>query len=248
MGRTWTYFYFDSVESTNDEARRASLEGCPSNSVFCALEQTRGRGRQLRSWSSPRGGLWMSLLVRPELKRDEWPLLTLATAVGIARALRSLGLWAEIKWPNDVLVRGKKICGILCESGEDVSGPSFAVIGVGLNVNLTADQFAPEVREQATSMLVEAGETWSLPQVAGQMVEAIGLQMDRMDAGAKHDVLDEWREMSAVLGKEVVVHGPAETLRGLATDIAQDGALLVQTTSGTVRVYAGDVSLRLAQA
>ena len=248
MGRTWTYFYFDSVESTNDEARRAGLEGCPPNSVFCALEQTRGRGRQLRSWSSPRGGLWMSLLVKPVLRQDEWPLLTLATAVAIARALRSLGLQAEIKWPNDVLVRGRKICGVLSECVDDVPGPSFAVIGVGLNVNLTAGQFAPGVREQATSMLVECGETWSLPQVAGQMVEAIGLQMDRMDAGAKHDMLDEWREMSAVLGKDVVVHGSAQPLCGVAVDIAQDGSLLVQTSSGTVRVYAGDVSLRLAQA
>ncbi len=246
MGRTWTYFYFDSVESTNDEAHRAGLEGCPSNSVFTALEQTRGRGRMDRTWHSPRGGLWMSLLVRPEFKRDEWPLLTLAAANGIARALRSLGLEATIKWPNDVLVQGNKICGILCECDEELSGPSFAVIGVGLNVNLDRTQFAAGVREQATSMLVETGERWSLPEVAGRVVDAISKQLDRMDAGARDEVLDEWRGFSAVLGQEVIVYGPSGPLQGRAEDIAQDGALLVRTDSGTIKVYAGDVSLRLA--
>jgi len=247
VGRTWTYFYFDSVESTNDEARRAGLEGCPSNSVFTALEQTRGRGRMDRTWHSPRGGLWMSLLVRPEFRRDEWPLLTLAAANGIARALRSLGLLATIKWPNDVLVQGNKICGILCECGEEPSGPSFAVIGVGLNVNLDRAQFAAGVREQATSMLVESGDKWSLPEVAGRVVDAVSEQLDRMDAGGRDEMLDEWRELSAVLGKDVIVYGPAAPLQGRAEDIARDGALLVRTDRGMMKVYAGDVSLRLAE-
>jgi BirA family biotin operon repressor/biotin-[acetyl-CoA-carboxylase] ligase len=190
----------------------------------------------------------MSLLVRPALKRDEWPLLTLVTAVAVAKALRSFGLQAAIKWPNDVLVCGKKTCGILSESCEDASGRPFAVIGVGINVNLVDGQFSPDVRDQATSMLIESGETWSLPHVAGQVIEAIGLELDRVEAGARSEVLDEWRQMSAVLGRDVVVSGQAGQISGRARDIAEDGALLLETASGTTRVYAGDVSLRLAQA
>ena len=174
-------------------------------------------------------------------------LILFAAANGIAGALRSLGIEASIKWPNDVLVRANKICGILCECDEEPSGHPFAVIGVGLNVNLDRTQFAPDVREQATSMLVETSETWSLPEVAGRVIEAIGEQLDRMDAGARDEVLDEWRGLSAVLGKDVVVFGAAGPLRGRAEDIARDGALLVRTDGGIVTVYAGDVSLRLAE-
>ncbi len=165
IGRT--VFVREEAASTNALAKRLSREGCPEGTAVIARIQTGGRGKRGASWFSPPGGLWLSVILAPRLAGKELAWLTLLAAQAVAGTIsEACGLSAEIKWPNDVLIAGRKACGILTET----VGKGRAVVGIGLNANLRREDFPPELREIATSLLIESGRAWPLDRLAADLL------------------------------------------------------------------------------
>lgn len=222
--------YHDSVVSTNDLAVERAREGVAEGYVVLADEQTGGRGRRERVWESPSGGVWTSVVLRPDFAPRDASLVTLAASVAVARAVEETGVEPTIKWPNDVLVEGKKLCGILVEMEADAESISHAVVGIGLNANAKPD--VPDA--SPTSLAEHVGEVDRAALTANLLAEL----EDAYEAG--DGILDEWRERSSTLGSDVRVETPNETLEGKAESIDETGALVVSTKDGERVVTAGD--------
>jgi BirA family biotin operon repressor/biotin-[acetyl-CoA-carboxylase] ligase len=240
--------YHDAVASTNDRARELAAEGA-EDVVVLADEQTGSRGRLDREWSAPSGGVWLSLLVRPDLPPAHVPALTLAAAAATTDAAREAGVPAEIKWPNDVLVGdsgdgeadeaaeadgtergGKKLAGILTEMEGEADRVSWVVVGVGVNANVPV----AELPEGATSVNEEVGEI-----DRRVFVQRLVERFDDLRADPEAAIA-AWRERSATLGQQVRVETPDGEVVGDAVDVAVPGALVVETDEGRERVHAGD--------
>lgn len=241
--------YRESVGSTNDLAKQLARAGAPEGLAVIADEQVAGKGRLGRAWATPRGSaLALTLVLRPDLPPYQAPRVTLVAAVAVAEAVRQVtGLPAEIKWPNDIQLRGRKFCGILTEMEAEVERVLFLVCGVGINVNLEAALLPAEVRETATSLMAESGQPVSRAALARAVLERFESVYDELLSGHFDRVLDRWRGMSNTLGQAVRVQSVmgAPTLWGVAEDVDRDGALLVRDPEGQVhRVVAGEVTLR----
>jgi BirA family biotin operon repressor/biotin-[acetyl-CoA-carboxylase] ligase len=222
--------YHGTVESTNDLAVERARGGVEEGYVVLADEQTGGRGRRERVWESPSGGVWTSVVLRPDFAPRDASLVTLAASVAVARAAETEGVKATIKWPNDVLIDGEKLCGILVEMEADAESISHAVVGIGLNANAKPD--VPDA--SPTSLAEHVGEV-------DRGVLTANLLAELEDAYETGDgVLDEWRERSSTLGREVRVETPNETVEGVAERIDGTGALVVSTDEGERVVTAGD--------
>jgi BirA family biotin operon repressor/biotin-[acetyl-CoA-carboxylase] ligase len=222
--------YHETVESTNDLAVERARGGVNEGYVVLADEQKGGRGRRERVWESPSGGVWTSVVLRPDSTPREASLVTLAASVAVARAVEKAGLEAKIKWPNDVLIDGDKLCGILVEMEADAESISHAVVGIGLNANTKPD--VPEA--SPTSLAEHVGEI----DRASLAAEVFAELEDAYEAG--DGILDEWRERSSTLGREVRVETPNETHEGTAERVDETGALVVSTSEGERTVTAGD--------
>lgn len=218
--------------STNDDARDLALQGAPEGTVVLARRQTKGRGRAGRMWSSPEGGLYVSVLLRPTLPPHRWPILSLAMGAAVIEKLRAMGHPVDLKWPNDVLLAGRKAGGILVESRAGAA--PFVVVGLGLNVS-----GAPEGEAQAAGLhrLATAEERRRL---AVELADAMTAQLRRVEAGGLPEVLEQVRAQCVTLGKLV----EWEEGVGVAVGVADDGALLVERDGGIHRVVAGDVRVR----
>jgi BirA family biotin operon repressor/biotin-[acetyl-CoA-carboxylase] ligase len=236
-------FYHESLNSTMDEAFKLGMEGAPEGAVVCAEAQTKGRGRLGRSWSSPKHkGIYLSIILRPKLAPSELAKLTLLSAVAVAQAVNKIaGIDVRIKWPNDVLIKNKKLAGILTELRAEVDQMKFVVVGIGLNVNNTAAQLV----EGATSLKHEAGKTFSRVEVVQEVLRAFEHWYSRLENKGFDDVIHAWKERSHTLGKWVRITDPAGSVEGVAFDLDHDGGLLIRKDSGVViKKMAGDVHLR----
>ena len=223
--------YHDTIPSTNERARELAAQG-EEDIVVVADRQSGGRGRLDRDWASPSGGIWLSILVRPALPAAEVPAITLAAAVATARAIEATGVDASIKWPNDVLVDGQKVAGILTEIAAEGDSVSWVVVGVGLNANV----------ERAS--LPSDGSPTSLQAVAGpvnrrEVTQRLLESFDEL-LTAPEDALSEWRDRSATLGRRVQVETPDGTVVGRAMGVEFPGTLVVDTEAGTRRITVGD--------
>ena len=242
--------YQEETRSTNEDAKAAAAQGAPDGTVVLTEFQGTGHGRLSRGWFCPKGkGILFSVLLRPQrILPQDAPKYTLLAAVAVVRACRARRHEVGIKWPHDVLAAGKKLVGILTEMSAEMERIHYIIIGIGINVNIEAAAFAPELRETATSLALLAGK----PLDRRALLADILCEMERLTAGVQAQgfapVLDEWRRLSLTLGQEVRVFGVAETFTGRAVDIDADGALLVDTGEGRRRVLAGDVSIRPAGA
>ena len=225
--------FHEEIDSTNRRARELAADGA-ADLVVVATAQTGGRGRLDREWSSPPGGVYLSIVCRPDLPPAQVPVYTLAAAVATTRAAREAGVDARIKWPNDVVVPGeggyRKLSGVLTEMEGEADRVSWVVIGVGVNVN-TADEHLPA---HATSIRNEAGPVERRVFVQRFLEEFDSLRRDP-DA-----VVPAWREHALTLGQAVRVETPGDVVEGVAVDIEFPGTLLVETEEGTRRVAAGD--------
>lgn len=230
--------YHDSIESTNARARELAGDGM-EGVVVVADEQTGGRGRLDRSWESPSGGVWLSILVRPDLPATQAPIVTMATAVATARAVEVSGVEASIKWPNDVLVDEQKVAGILTEMEGEADRISWLVVGIGLNANVEEDDLPPDA--DATSLQAQVG-TVDRREVVQTLVDGVQHLLQTPE-----EVLPEWRDRSSTLDRRVRVQTPRGDVIGTATDVAFPGALLVETEQGTERVTVGDCDHLRAQ-
>jgi BirA family biotin operon repressor/biotin-[acetyl-CoA-carboxylase] ligase len=225
----------DECESTNDEAARRAAEGAPHGTVVTAAAQRRGRGRMGRAWYSPPGlNLYLSVVLRPSVRAAELAPLTLAAGLAVAEAAEAVGVAARLKWPNDVLVGGRKIAGILLESRV---GPAPVVVA-GIGVNLAQRRFPPELQAAATSVALETDRAVEREALLGALLEALDRWRRSLERGATTAVLDRWRALADTLGRTVTV----EDARGVAVDVDADGALLVADGDRRHRIVAGEIA------
>jgi len=220
------------VESTNEVVFKRALEGEREGLVLVADAQTRGKGRLGREWFSPHGkSLYMSILFRPS--EDKRQFITFTCALAVSDALKRFGLEAGLKWPNDVIVRMRKICGILCESGH-----GFVVAGLGVNLNVDERELPEEIRGIATSFLIETGQQVDRDEFLKEVLNSLKLWYIKPHP----EVLAETRIRSATLGQIVRAVLPSgDIVEGLAEKIDESGALIIRTLSGVKRVLAGEI-------
>ena len=239
-----TVHFARETDSTNLWIKRLAKEGAPEGTLALAEFQSAGRGRLGRSWEVPEGtSVMMSILLRPKFEPQYAPMLTLVMGMAVAKAVKKFGFDVSIKWPNDVVVSHKKICGILTEMGVRDGKIDYAVIGVGINVNIK--EFPEEMADKATSLYLESGKEFDRSQIPGLVMEAFEKYYEKFAAtcdlsGLKEEyesILANYNQPVRVLAKE-----PYE---GVARGITDGGELLVEKTDGTiVAVSAGEVSVR----
>ena len=237
---------FTETDSTNVRARKLGENGAAHGTIVVAEQQTAGRGRRGRGWESPAGSsIYMSLLLRPEFLPNKAPMLTIVMAYSVATALREqTGLDFRIKWPNDIVLNGKKVVGILTEMSTEIEYINHVVIGVGINVNTEA--FPEEICATATSIRRESGKTWRRAELIAAILRQFEVQYERF---VKEEDLAYLREAyDAILvncNREVRILGEKDGYRAVALGIDDQGELLVRKEDGTVTsVYAGEVSVR----
>jgi len=252
--------WFDEITSTNTHAAKLAAEGCSEGMTVVAGMQTHGKGRLGRSWESPAGkGIYMSVLLKPDVEPYETPVLTLAAAVAVSDAIKeATGLDTGIKWPNDLVIDGKKVCGILFEMMSEADRVSNVILGIGINYSQEPEDFPAELKDRAIS-LKTASEKGAVPPCTtpGSMPEfsrlsvirAVLKQLDivvRMVINGRTDeVLAIWKDKSVTLGREVSFTLKGVQYSGVATDITGDGKLLVECSDGVRReLLSGEVSVR----
>lgn len=225
-------------DSTNEEAKRFS--GLPDGTLFISETQTGGKGRLGRSWNSQRGtGIWMSLLLKPEVPPQEIPQITLIAGIAVCRAV---GNGARIKWPNDIVIGSRKICGILTEMSAEMERVNYVICGMGINVNTPA--FPDDLADKATSLLIETGLPQKREPIAARVMnEFEPLYKQFLEKGFAA-VLKEYKADCVTLNREVRVIYRNSTIIGTAVDVTADGGLVVDTADGKITITSGDVSVR----
>lgn len=244
MGQS-IYFY-EETDTTNNRARELALEGAPEGTLVVAEKQTAGRGRRGKVWESPLGtGIWMSLVLRPQIMPAEASVLTLLCGLATAEAIKAeTGLSAGIKWPNDILINGKKAVGILTEMDCEMSEVHFVIPGIGINVNTAS--FPPEIADIATSLYLECGKTVSRRRLVHKVLERLEEHYETfLRTGSFTAMLEDYRKHCITLGKEVHVLG-REPFFAEALDITPEGELLVRRADNGKEevVFPGEVSIR----
>jgi len=240
-----TVIYQDAVDSTNITAKDIAEKGFEEGTVVVAEMQTAGKGRLGRGWHSPYGtGIWMSVIVKPTIMPMDAPKITLLTAVSVAQAIRQeIGIKPGIKWPNDILMQGKKICGILTEIKADMDRIHYIIVGIGINVNVS--EFSSDIRDIATSLKLETGIDINRAKMAAAVLNNWEENYLEFLQGDFSRIKSAWKEFSVNLGEEVTVTTLKDTIQGRAVDIDDDGMLLVEDNRGNIhKIVAGDVSLR----
>lgn len=238
--------YLKEVDSTNTRVKQMAENGAPHGLLVAAESQTMGKGRRGRGWMSPPGvNIFMSLLLRPELEPSSASMLTLVSAMAVAEGIRQeTGLDCGIKWPNDVVAGGKKLCGILTEMSADLDCINYVVPGIGINVN--QEEFPEDIRSVATSLKLECGGTVSRSRLIGAVLKAFeGFYETFMETGDLSGLMEEYSRRLVNRGRGVRVLAPGNEYTGTALGISRTGELLVQADDGSVRqVLSGEVSVR----
>jgi BirA family biotin operon repressor/biotin-[acetyl-CoA-carboxylase] ligase len=242
--------YLHEIGSTNDLAKELANYGASEGTIVIAETQTAGRGRLNRKWFSPKGGLYVSIILRPKLKAKEAIKLVLAAGLAVAEVLHeNYGLNVATKWPNDVSVNGRKICGILSVMKTKGERVNYVVIGVGINANINVKkEFPEELKTVATSIENELGRKVRLEELLKLLLEKLDILYEKFLEEGFLQVLKRWKEYASFLGKEVEVMDEVKRLHGLALDVDDEGALVIKLEDGTVkRVFVGDVSLKIKE-
>jgi len=238
--------YVEETGSTNRDAAACAEAGAAEGLTIVAGRQTAGRGRMTRAWFSPPGAnLYFSLLLRPEVELSRAASLPLVMGLAVAEALRGLApaVAARVKWPNDILVRGRKLSGVLCEMQLETDRVRHIVAGVGVNVNLARNELPEELRERATSLKIESGETFSRAAALAAVLNRFEPLYDRWRAEGLAPlvpVLDEW---DALRGRHITLDQGGRRIEGRAEGIAPDGALRLRTADGLVPIYSGEAHI-----
>jgi len=227
--------YFPQIRSTMDAARELAKRGAGEGTIVIAEVQTRGRGRLSREWLSPEGGIYFTIILRPRISPAYAPRINLMAAIAVAATVRRLfGLKAELKWPNDVLIAGKKVCGILAEMDAEMDVVNFVNVGIGINANNSVTRFG----NTATSLKEALGKEISRKEFLTVLIMEIERRQPLL---MKAGLLKEWKRLSATLNKEVRVMSLGEEVIGQAIDIDATGALILKGKDGSLRtVLVGD--------
>lgn len=236
---------YESVPTTQTIASELAAKGAVNGTIVISEEQTEGKGRLRRVWHSPRqGGIWMSLIVKPDIPPYHAPRLTLLTAVAVVLAIRETGVNAGIKWPNDVLVNGRKIAGILTELHAESDRIHSVIIGIGINVNQQPEDFSDDIKSLATSLAIEKGIR--LDRVAFLqrfLVHFEELYQQFLKKGFL-PIKREWETYSVTIGKKVTAKTAQKTITGYASGINEDGILVVRDEAAKDHlIYSGDITI-----
>jgi len=238
-------FSYRVLKSTNDSAYRLAEEKAPEGTLIVADKQTSGKGRLGRKWFSPPGrGIWMSLILRPKIPPAKAPGLSLCTGLALIQSIKDkTGLEADLKWPNDCLIEGKKVAGILLELSAELDKVNFIIIGVGINVNQSQSDFPKNLKGKATSIFLESGKRFSRVELLKGFLQRFEkIYMNFKTFGLKF-YREEIKSSSSLLGKKVKLLYGKEKLKGLAKDIDENGSLILETRKGERTVTAGEVTL-----
>ncbi len=237
--------YFRALPSTNDLAKELAVIRAREGAVIVAEIQTSGRGRLERKWTSPQGGIWLSIILRPKTAPRHIPKLTLMASVAVAKTIRkSFPLKAEIKWPNDVLINNKKVCGILTEAKTCGQALNFVIVGIGVNANFDQDMLPAYLRDSSTTLKEELKREVERASLLRALLEEIDFYYDMFMNGKFDAILKEWRDLAGFLGSHVEILSHGERFRGWALDIDEYGALMVRLENQTMRkVASGDLTI-----
>jgi BirA family transcriptional regulator, biotin operon repressor / biotin---[acetyl-CoA-carboxylase] ligase len=228
--------YFKEVNSTNDVARELAENGAAEGSIVIAESQRSGKGRRGKKWISPSGGLWMTIILRPDVPPIKAPQLTLVTGVAVAKTLdEECGLDVGIKWPNDILIGDKKVCGILTEVKADMGTVDYVLVGIGIDLNVDVDIFPPKLREGATSLKRELEREIQGAQLVQRFLQNFEVTYNQFKEGKFQEILRDWRRLSKTIGSYVEIHKKGRTVRGYAVGINKDGILILEHDDGTLR-------------
>ena len=238
--------FFEETVSTNNEIRSLAEQGAPHGTLAVAERQLGGKGRRGRVWTSPAGvGIWMSMLLRPQIDPMAASMLTLVMALSTRRGIeKATGLKSEIKWPNDLVLNKKKICGILTEMSTELMEIQYVIPGTGINVNQM--EFPDDIKATATSLRIESGKIQKRSEIIAAIMEAFEGYYDTfMKTRDMSGLIEEYNANLVNLGNEVCVLDPAGEYRGISEGINKEGALLVRLSDGTLKeIISGEVSVR----
>lgn len=236
---------FSEVDSTNEEAKRLAVKENCHGTLVIAEKQTGGKGRRGRSWESPAGsGIWMTLVVQDDILPERASMLTLAAAMAVREGIeRATGLFCEIKWPNDIVSEGKKVCGILTEMSAEEGYVHYIVIGIGINCN--TEEFPKEIASTASSIKLLTGKPVHRADVVGCVMQAFFRYYDRFMVTQDMSLLKEEYDFYLTnRGREVLVLDAAGKYKAKGIGLADDGALVIETEEGRKSIYSGEVSVR----
>lgn len=243
--------FLDTVDSTNTECKKRSLNE-KEGIVILSEEQTAGRGRLGREWVSPKGkGIWMSLLLKPGLPSDKIPQTTLVAAASVCTALeaelKEFSLPVEVKWPNDILLDGRKVGGILTEMQVNGEKVQSVIVGIGLNVNLRREDFPPMLKDQATSLFLATGRVWERERLIAVVLNSFESLYDNFSrTGELGESLTICRLKSAVIGRQVILSNNGTEQQAEVLSLGSQGELLVRLENGMVKtVISGEISLKM---
>lgn len=237
------YFYFREIDSTNNYAKQLAAEGYAEGTLVVAEQQSAGRGRRGRQWhSEPGQGIFMSLILRPKLPVKELSRITMFIAVAIVETLNGVDIKSGIKWPNDVLVNGRKIAGILTEAVTDMDGIEYIVTGIGLNVNTLIEDFPEEFRSIATSVREEAGCVFPRVELLQALLLHLEKHYQKLIAGGFNEILEKVRNLSLVIGHDIKIDSVNGISNGRAIDIDNNGFLMVRDAMGNIHhIMSGEI-------
>jgi BirA family biotin operon repressor/biotin-[acetyl-CoA-carboxylase] ligase len=237
-------YRFGRIDSTNSHLLKLGEEGFPEGTVVVADEQTAGRGRFGRSWEAePQANLLFSLLLRPHfLERDEIFILTFAAAVSVSEAVENVALVRpQLKWPNDVMLDGKKVSGILLESSFESDKLSYVVLGIGLNVNQR--NFSPSISGEATSLSLFAEKKFDRDEILFAVLNSFATAYESLQKRDFYSTMKKWRDRSIMSGRKILVSLAGRTVEGICDEVMDDGALVVRTGDGLKKFTAGEVTI-----
>lgn len=240
-------YIFNEVMSTNTITKFLSMNGVGNGAVVISEKQTKARGRSGKNWESPLGGVWLSIILNPNVNHSKIPLITLATGVAVENTLKRIGVKnAEIKWPNDILIHGKKVCGILTEAITSFNTIESVIIGVGIDANISIENFPEELRENMTTLNDEIGEKVDENLLIKLFLEEFEKISEQFINEEYETILKEWRKNSYTIGKIVEVHEPfSKPYDGYVLGISRDGSLVVEKIDGTLeKVISGECIIK----
>ncbi|NSW89726.1 MAG: biotin--[acetyl-CoA-carboxylase] ligase [Firmicutes bacterium] len=246
-------YYLKSVDSTNNYAKQIASGGCQDGTVVVADMQTAGKGRLGKSWDSPdKKGIWMSIVLKPLIEPSKVQIITLAASVAVVSGImHTVGVRGGIKWPNDIILEGKKVCGILTEMNSEQDKVNYVIVGIGVNVNQDVGDFQEGLRGKAIS-LKSYREIAGMPDTQlkrRDIIKGILVEMEKVynliKKGETREIINKWREFSIVLGKEIRVISGNNEYTGRVEDITDDGKLVIKAADGAIhKLVSGEVSIR----
>ena len=240
------FHYYPEIGSTNDEAFRLGLQGAAEGTAIFADSQNTGKGRMQRVWHSPAGvNIYTSVILSPSFDAARAPQISLAAGVAAAEMMDFyFPNQIHLKWPNDILIGGKKVCGILTQMKTSGSGIDFVVVGIGINVNSRYDQFPEDIRDIATSLSIVSGRTMAREELIIHLYENMAKWYRELAKSGFGAIREKWLSLSPMIGHRVSVGFGVETISGKAVGLGEDGSLMLCTAeNGIIKVLAGDATI-----